>query len=380
VFNLLRGIYYGLRRAMRVISRPVRRDRGLKGVVIQPYRGYGTPETVYLIGRVFRQPRFGSSLPPGSVFREISDVFRRLARWGLGEVTVSARLGGTERSFTTDSDGYFHIKLRPEEKLDADTRWHRVRLEASRRGETATADGMVYLPPPSARLLVISDIDDTVMHTGVANKAKMLWRLFVQDAESRVAFPGVAALYRGLHEGPGGREFNPMLYVSRAPWSIYEVLETFFRLKQIPEGPVLFLREWGLTLQRPLPRRAEDHKRALIEGMLECYPDLPVLLIGDSGQHDPEVYARIVREHPGRIAAVYIRDVSRSTRRTDEIGALATELAEAGSPLVLAGDTITIAEHALGAGFLSEAAVAAVADEQKAWGNEEERGTEPAVV
>ncbi len=80
--DFLRAIYHGLRRAMRVISRPVRRDRGLKGVVIQPYRGYGTSEAIYLMGRVFRQPRFGSSLPPGSVFREVSDILRRLARWG----------------------------------------------------------------------------------------------------------------------------------------------------------------------------------------------------------------------------------------------------------------------------------------------------------
>lgn len=370
--DFLRAIYRGLRRAMRVISRPVRRDRGLKGVVIQPYRGYGTSEAVYLMGRVFRQPRFGSSLPPGSVFREVSDILRRLSRFGLSEVTVTARVAGTERSFTTDRDGYFQVEMRPEEPLDPEASWLRVHLEASRRGETATAEGMVYVTPPSARLLVISDIDDTVMHTGVANKAKMLWRLFVQDAESRVAFPGVAALYRGLHEGAGGGERNPMLYVSRAPWSIYEVLETFFRLEEIPEGPVLFLREWGLTLQRPLPRRAEDHKRDLIEGMLERYPDLPVLLLGDSGQHDPEVYAGVVREHPGRIAAVYIRDVSGSETRADEIGDLAKELAEAGSPLILADDSRTMAEHALEAGFLSKSGAAEVAEEHRAL--EEERG------
>src|SRR5690606_23884263 len=126
--------YRGIRRAMRVISRPVRRDRGLKGVVIQPYRGYGTPDRVYLMGRVFRQPHFGGWLPPGSVFREISDVLGRFSRWGLGEVTVSARLETTERSFMTDRDGYFRIDLRPDKALDAETRWHRVHLEASRRG------------------------------------------------------------------------------------------------------------------------------------------------------------------------------------------------------------------------------------------------------
>jgi phosphatidate phosphatase APP1 len=32
-----------------------------------------------------------------------------------------------------------------------------------------------------------------------------------------------------------------MLYVSRAPWGIYEVLEEFFDLNGIPTGPILFL-------------------------------------------------------------------------------------------------------------------------------------------
>ena len=75
----------------------------------------------------------------------------------------------------------------------------------------------VYIPPDAARFVVVSDIDDTVMVTGVVNKAAMLWRLFVQDAEDRTVFPGVSHLYRALHAGGSGDDGNPMLYVSRAP-------------------------------------------------------------------------------------------------------------------------------------------------------------------
>ena len=152
----------------------------------------------------------------------------------------------------------------------------------------------VYIPPDAARVVVVSDIDDTVMHTGVANKAAMLWRLFVEDAASRTVFPGVAVLYRALHAGAAGDECNPMLYVSRAPWGIYDILEAFFQHHDIPAGPILFLREWGISWRSPLPRRAVDHKRRLIEAMMALYDDMPFVLIGDSGQHDPEVYRRIV--------------------------------------------------------------------------------------
>ena len=147
---------------------------------------------------------------------------------------------------------------------------------------------------------MISDIDDTVIETGVANKLKMLWNLFMQGPRSRVAFPGIAALLQALHRGASGHEQNPMLYVSRGPWSIHDTLDEFFNLHRIPVGPILFLREWGLTLQRPLPRRAQDHKLELIRNMLALYRHLPFILIGDSGQRDPEIYTQVVREHPGR--------------------------------------------------------------------------------
>jgi phosphatidate phosphatase APP1 len=223
------------------------------------------------------------------------------------------------------------------------------------------AQGSIFIPPDRCRYVVISDIDDTIMETGVANKLKMLWRLFVEDAESRVPFPGVAALYRALHAGASGDQANPMLYVSRAPWGIYDVLDEFFARHGIPVGPVLFLREWGVSWRSPLPRKAEEHKRDLINNMLALYRDLPTVLIGDSGQHDPEIYRRVVDEHPGRVLAVYIRNVSREASRVGEIEELAKAVVAAGSSLVLAADSAAIADHAARLGLISAEAVPEVA-------------------
>jgi phosphatidate phosphatase APP1 len=202
------------------------------------------------------------------------------------------------------------------------------------------------------------------MYTGVANKLKMFWRLFLAEAESRVAFPGVAALYRAMHHGLSGDEGNPMLYVSRGPWSIYEMLGEFFQLHGIPTGPLLFLREWGLTFQHPLPHRAEDHKLELIRNMLELYSDLPFVLIGDSGQHDPEIYTQVVQEHPGRVLAVYIRNVTREPERRRAIETLAGRVVEAGSSLVLAADSFVMAEHAAEHGLISSEALSAILSER----------------
>jgi phosphatidate phosphatase APP1 len=380
--SLLATVYRGFRRALRVVTRPVRRDRGLKGVLIQPYRGYGTPEEAFLTGRVFRQPRFGARLPAGTMRRQLADALRRLARWGLGGVRITAELGDANTRVDTDADGYFRVTLPLRQHPNPDRLWHHMTLAAEWEGVRVREIGSVFIPPTSARRVVISDIDDTVMLTGVANKILMMWRLFVQGAENRTAFPGVSALYRALHGGVGGDEQNPMLYVSRGPWSIYEVLERFFQIQEIPIGPILFLREWGLTLQRPLPKRAEDHKRDLIRGMLERYDALPFILIGDSGQHDPETYARVVEEHPGRVLAVYIRNVSPGDARGGEIDALARRTAEAGCPLVLASDSRTMAEHAAEKGWISRAGVDDVARERRAETDEPGRpaGREPLSV
>lgn len=371
-------LYKVTRGTLRLLSRPVRRAQGRGGIVLEPYRGYGSQEEIFLIGRVFRQSRPNPDADRDSLADLWRDVARRIARRAVKGAPVTARFGGTEQRVATDRDGYFRVHLSPRAMPDCDGPWHVVDLTLE-ADPPVEARGEIYVPPPRARFAVISDIDDTVMHTGVANKLVMLWRLFVEDAESRVAFPGVATLYRALHDGRAG-ERNPMLYVSRAPWGLYEVLSAFFARHAIPAGPVLFLREWGLSWTHPLPRRAEDHKRILIGNMLALYRDLPFVLIGDSGQHDPEVYAQVVAEHPGRVRAIYIRNISADADRIAEIEAIAAAVTAAGASFVLAADSVAMAEHAAGLGLIAPDAVASVQAERAAAPPEPATGPLPGML
>lgn len=356
-----------LQKILHVLARPLRGGGSDGGPAFQTYRGYGSRERVFLIGRVLQHPYFGIGANDNTVGRDLVDVLRRFFRRGAPGVTVQAQLADATQRVETDDDGFFRIDMRLPGPLPDDRVWHFVTLslDADGTADSATSKAAIYVPPLSAKFVVVSDIDDTVVFTGVANKLMMMWRLFVSGAKSRVAFPGVAALYAGLHTGASGRDRNPMLYVSRGPWSIYEVLDTFFNHHRIPNGPVLFLRHWGLTLQSPLPRRTVNHKYDLIRTMLSIYEDRPFILIGDSGQHDPEIYSRLVRENPGRIQAVYIRNVSRSPERTDAIEALAQDLVDEGSSLVLAADSFAIAEHAAKHGLIASGALSRVMAEMK---------------
>ncbi len=332
-------------------SRTARRGK----VVVQTYRGYGTAEHIVLIGRVLREA--SPELPHAIGFWQSLKVIWRLMRaWGLADARLIARFDGIETTIRTDKDGYFHLILDLPAPPRSDRLWHQVAIRLEEPAVVETV-GDVFIPRPGSDFVVISDIDDTVMHTGVANKLFMMWRLFVQRAESRTAIPGMASLLRALHIGPNGDGANPMLYVSRAPWAIYGVLERFFNLHGIPEGPILFLREWGLTLQHPVPRRGKGHKHNHIRQAIEHYHDLPFILIGDSGQRDPEVYAEIVKSFPDRVRAIYIRDVGNTKARGRVINEIAAELERLGSSLILAADIRDMAAHAVEQGLIQASAL-----------------------
>ena len=352
-----------IRKALKLLASPVERARTRERVVLQPYRGYGSAREIFLIGRVFDQPTFGANAEPNTLWRHILAIGRRLLRRGIADATVEARFGGATESLRTDKDGYFRLHLEPVRPPPADRLWHEVELRLQTPSSLA-AKAHLFIPPSHCRYVVISDIDDTIMHTGVAQKITMLWRLFMQGSKSRIAFPGMAGFLQALHGGRSAAEYNPMLYVSRAPWSIYDVLDQFFQLHHIPVGPILFLREWGLTLQSPLPRRAKGHKLELIRHMLQLYRELPFILVGDSGQRDPEIYAQVIREHPGRVLAIYIRDVSRASERRRAIEELALEITAAGSSLVLAADSFAMARHAAERGLIDSDGLARVLSEQ----------------
>ncbi len=334
--------------------------------MIQAYRGYGSQREVYLEGRVFRQPARGPAQP--STWQDLKDLWRRLIRTGQPDFPVVASFCGAEQVFRTDQAGYFQVHLCPAFPPNLDRVWHAVDLESGTRDQSSPAaktQGEVFIPSAQSRFAVVSDIDDTVMLTGVANKLRMIKNLFLTGAKSRVAFSGVAAFYRALHQGDSGQEANPMIYVSRGPWGLYEVLDEFFSIHRIPLGPVLFLRDWGMTKKHLLPRRGKNHKLRLIRGMLANYADLPFILIGDSGQHDPAIYAAIVHENPGRIQAIYIRNVNRSLRRSKAIRELAAQVAKGGSTLLLTNDTLTMAEHAVTKGWINAAGLREVREAKR---------------
>jgi len=335
---------------LRLLAKPVRRTRSQGPVVIDTYRGYASKEALFMVGRVMYQPTRDAP-NDFSTAASLLDVMRRMRRRGVSGARLIAAVDGQTQGLITDRDGYFSLRMRLRTPLRPQRESAQVHLQLIEPAE-AEAVGEVLIAQPHCCFMVISDIDDTVVATGVANKTKMISRMLLKSADSRVAFAGVAEFYQQLHGGRSGREHNPLLYVSRGPWVIYETLEAFFALHRFPGRPVLFLREWGLRFRPPFIRRDHDHKIEMINELLAVSPDLPVVLIGDSGQHDPELYGDVARCWPGRVRLVLIRDVTEGRR--NRAGAAPTEsFAASGTPCFVARTSAEMAEAAAAAGLIT---------------------------
>lgn len=328
---------------------------------IMPYRGFGTPQTLSLQGRVLVEKDL-THQDYDTVWDNMLAMYRRFESDEVPGIRIRASYRGIERVVVTDEEGYFDVTLSPEVPVPADLLWHEVELEVLEAGDDRAhprvqATGRVLVPPPRSAFGVISDVDDTILQTHAASFLKMARLTLTGNARTRLPFDGVAALYRALHAGPPP---NPLFYVSSSPWNLYDLLIDFMALNDIPPGPLL-LRDLGLDRDKFIKASHDEHKREKIERILSTYPALPFILIGDSGQHDPEIYLRVVRDFPGRILAVYIRDVSGSERDA-AVQALSEQARTNGVELLLVPDSKAAAEHAAGRGFIPSSAVDGIGD------------------
>lgn len=324
---------------------------------IEPYMGFGTSSYLHLGGRVLRNVEHRPADAADGPWRNVAEFWKRMDTYEVPGARVRARLGAMVSETEADHEGHFRFDLVPPEPLAA-AGWHRVDLELCspepRTGQVVQAQAQVLVPPPTARFGVISDIDDTIVQSGVRQKLRMLARLARSNAHTRLPFEGVAAFYRALHEGVGGDERNPLFYVSSSPWNLYTPLVEFMSLQGLPNGPVL-LRDFGHRMLFA-PHHSKEHKRRCIDQVLGIYPDLPFVLIGDSGELDPEIYRDVVHEHPGRVRAIYIRSVDPDPARIEAIDRLIAEVQRIGVPLVLAADSQAAAAHAAAQGLMKAAA------------------------
>ncbi len=150
---------------------------------------------------------------------------------------------------------------------------------------------------------MISDIDDTIKVTEVTDRKKMLENTFFQPFR---AVDGMAELYRRWADE--GAKFH---FVSASPWQLYEPLAELTRKAGFPSATFhlrrVRLKDTSVLAMLDSPLEA---KLNVIEPLMACFPQRRFILVGDSGERDPEVYGTVASRHPEQVLRVYIRDVT----------------------------------------------------------------------
>ena len=176
------------------------------------------------------------------------------------------------------------------------------------------ASSFILKPTAKASFAVISDLDDTVIDTGVASVLK--WRLlmnsFMKHSHTRLPLEGVQEFYSLLQGGASVDKVNPIFYLSNSPWNLYDYLVSFLDKFGFPKG-VLLLRDisFGMTHNKPI---VEANKYQKVVHLMETYPTFPFILIGDAAELDPDIYLQIARKFPHRVLTIYIRAIKRSRK------------------------------------------------------------------
>ena len=322
-------------------------------VRIQPYFGYRNRERLFITVRALRSrvSEFGQR----GKWRTLRTMMAQFASHEVKdlpvELEVKSPAGETRRhQAITDKEGfvYFDIRLEGEWNYDQYPQWETVTLHWQNGDGAQCVDGHVLAPGTATGLAMISDIDDTIIETGITGNFRAVmrnWRrVLMQMPEERILVPGADVFYNALGGNAGLREGDghagehqyasrrPFFYVSSSPWNLFSYLVTYMKGRGLPLGPIS-LRDWGLNRETFGSSSHGAHKRAAIEGIITTYPELKFALIGDDSQGDLTAFADIATANPDRIRAVFIRKVGEAMS-AEELAAKAA-LEASGIPLWL---------------------------------------------
>lgn len=298
---------------------------------VRPYFGYRNARRLRLSARALRmrEPRWEH----GGTVRKLAAMLSQFASIEVPGIAVTLEVrgqGGAVQNFTatTDQDGYVHfdVETGPGTASPGDPSWELARLHWRNRDGPQSVDAFILAPGSNHMLAVISDIDDTIIETGAGDLRRNWRRVLAQMPGDRDVVPGAADFYARLSGAGVGSNLpatrRPFFYISSSPWNLFDYLVTFQKVHKLPQGPIL-LRDWDLSRATFAHGAHHTHKARSIDSLIDFYPGLRFALIGDNTQADALAYAEVVATHPGRIAAVFLRQAPGADLSTDEEAACA---------------------------------------------------------
>ena len=320
------------------------------------FQSYGSANRLYVRGRAIEDENI--DLDQKGFFNLIKNTWKRFETDEIKNAPLKITFSNGETvEGTTDGDGYYLIDENIEglQDLANDEGWVKFELSfgnTNLKREVLLQNrfpGEMLIPCKQAKFGVISDIDDTILHTGVVSSLK--WKVIINTmfkrATKRAQLDGASDFYTKLHQGKTGVEANPIFYVSHSPWNLYRYLELFLKTNNFPKGPILLRSMASFKMRKKNDDKPQKQKE--ISNLLKSYPELPFILIGDSGEKDGDIYQEISMLFPGRIKAIYLRSVNHS-KRMARIENLFADFKDI--PFLMVNKTAEAIDHAKKNGFI----------------------------
>jgi len=320
------------------------------------FQSYGTDAHFYTRGRALEDEEI--DLSKKGFFNLLWNTVKRFEVDEIRNTGVSLKLSdGRTIVGNTDASGYYLIdtEVKGLRMLANEEGWLKYEIsysDTSLKREILHQNrfpGELLIPSKKADFGVISDIDDTILYTGVVSslKWKVVFNTFFKRPDQRTPLKGAAQFYGQLHRGKSGNAANPIFYVSHSPWNLYRYLELFLTKNNFPKGPILlrnFPKWGGIGSEDEKPQKQKE-----IINILKTYPDLKFILIGDSGEHDADIYMEIAELHPDNILAIYLRSVDHK-RKMERVKGLFEKYKV--TPVLLVESSKQAMEHARANGFI----------------------------
>ncbi|MFT3934941.1 MAG: DUF2183 domain-containing protein [Chitinophagaceae bacterium] len=281
---------------------------------VKIYHGYGHTHDLLLYGHVFnrrpvRRKKYSPYILPNLIY-----LLRLFFVKPVAHAPVTLQWQNRHLHNTTETDGFIKFEWDAEQSVPAG--WHPVTVTYKTDEEESVGNGELFVPHKT-QYGFISDIDDTIMVSHSATVFKRLRILFTTNPRTRKIFPGVQSHYHLLStSGTTADAPNPFFYVSSSEWNLYDYLEDFFSFNKLPRGAFLLnhVKQWKELLKTG--KTKHEGKLIRVTRILQAFPHQQFILIGDNTQRDPVIYKAIAEKYPGRIHAVYIRNVLQ-THKTD---------------------------------------------------------------
>lgn len=322
------------------------------------FQSYGTDTHFYTRGRALEDESI--DLEEQHIWHLIVNTWKRFETDEIKYVGLDIKLPNNKTiKVTTDNNGYFRVeeKLENLKSLTNEEGWLLFELsyydiDIKRTIQNGNRfPGELLIPSSNAEFGVASDIDDTILHTGVVSmlKWKVIYNSIFKHANNRIPLEGSADFYHKLHRGVTGENANPIFYVSHSPWNLYRYLELFLRQNNFPKGPILLRSMSNFLKKKPQDEKPQKQKEIL--NLLKTYPELPFILIGDIGEHDPDIYMEIAEEFPDRILAIYLRSVKHKKKMLRVKGLVDNYTT---TKVLMVESSAQAIEHAIKHGFIKQ--------------------------